>query len=887
MKNINFKKVYMENYCGYIEPMEFLFENSKITLISGKNGVGKSTVFSVIPFALYGITQTGQTATDVLNNKTEKNCKTECYFAIDNVNYKAVRGLKSPKAQVFAALFIDGKRDPIAKGAREVTNKIEELFVPKELFFNTVLFGQKVKSFFTDLPDSKQKEIFRKILQLDSYVDYQRKSSEKINVISDEISDIERIIDKIDASIDSLRFNIEKINNIISNRTVNHSEIKAFIEKLQNEKKIQEEYLYSLDEERENDQLQLLLDRKNSHENELVNLEALKNSKMSELSAQVTSKIAQLKEYHSTEISKCNNQLNDEINNIKNKLNQELADINKEISDLRENYLIEKNELSNKHNNAINNFNNLIQTKKDELRDIRDKFKDELNDILKNDHSQETKELNQETENFKNIEQLINDKINNLKNEISSLEKDLIIQKNKIDNSTNKIEQYEKSIELKSTICPTCHQPWDDVSHIQKSITKEKELLATFINIEKDIQSEITKYKQQIDNNTNDLKKDIDAFKICLDNIREKYVNVRNIHSDKIIELEQQQNLEYESILNKLISDKIIEEESYKTLLSELDNKYTKLADEQKQLKIDTEYKFGEMININESDNKNLIDNLDNRLNIAIETVSSKEAESKIVISKEFDDKEKELKDRIQNFEDNIVSVKHKIAVIESHKNKIKQTDDEINYANKELKQCEEDIQNNKNIIKETNDEITQKYNHKAEFENNIKDSKEKQKVCKFWKEAFSSSGIPSMLIDESIPFMNRQISDYLEQMSNGRYIVTFDTLHETKKGEFRDKISINVYDAETHSNSRVNLSGGQTKLIDIATILTLSDLQESVQKFKTNILLFDEIFDALDDENISNVSNMLRRILIDKSINIITHRHIDQVEADAIYNFG
>ena len=51
MKNINFRKVYMENYCGYIAPMEFEFENSKITLISGKNGIGKSTV--LVPYHLH------------------------------------------------------------------------------------------------------------------------------------------------------------------------------------------------------------------------------------------------------------------------------------------------------------------------------------------------------------------------------------------------------------------------------------------------------------------------------------------------------------------------------------------------------------------------------------------------------------------------------------------------------------------------------------------------------------------------------------------------------------------------------------------------------------------------------------------------------------------
>jgi len=153
--------------------------------------------------------------------------------------------------------------------------------------------------------------------------------------------------------------------------------------------------------------------------------------------------------------------------------------------------------------------------------------------------------------------------------------------------------------------------------------------------------------------------------------------------------------------------------------------------------------------------------------------------------------------------------------------------------------------------------------------------------VLEFWKTGFSSSGIPSMLIDESIPFMNKQVAEYLDMLTNGRYIVSFDTLAETKGGEFRDKISVRVLDTYTQANSRVQLSGGQTRIVDIATILTLGELQANMQNMKINILLFDEIFDALDDENIGYVAKVLNKLKDGKSIYIISHQHQDQVEAD------
>lgn len=150
-----------------------------------------------------------------------------------------------------------------------------------------------------------------------------------------------------------------------------------------------------------------------------------------------------------------------------------------------------------------------------------------------------------------------------------------------------------------------------------------------------------------------------------------------------------------------------------------------------------------------------------------------------------------------------------------------------------------------------------------------------------FWKTGFSSSGIPSMLIDEAIPFMNEKVAYYLDKFTNGRYIVSFDTMAATKAGEFRDKISVNVVDTYTRANSRIQLSGGQTRMIDIATILTLGDLQENIQDVSINILLFDEIFDSLDEENIGYVSKVLSTLKFGKSIYLISHRHEDQIEAD------
>lgn len=215
-----------------------------------------------------------------------------------------------------------------------------------------------------------------------------------------------------------------------------------------------------------------------------------------------------------------------------------------------------------------------------------------------------------------------------------------------------------------------------------------------------------------------------------------------------------------------------------------------------------------------------------------------------------------ELKSQIISTESDIKKYQELIEITKSEK-----------YDNSRLKSCY-------NKIKETMTEIENLKLKNIEL-------KKKQDILLFWKEAFSKSGIESMLIDESIPFMNERIAQYLNEISFGRYTVTFDTLKKLKNDEYCDKISLNVLDSITLSNSRENFSAGQLRILDIAIILTLCDLQSSVQDIKFNLLLFDEIFDTLDDENIYRVSKVLKNLTRNKCVLLISHRHIDQIETD------
>jgi|WetSurSiteA1Bulk_404760.scaffolds.fasta_scaffold00030_23 DNA repair exonuclease SbcCD ATPase subunit len=289
-------------------------------------------------------------------------------------------------------------------------------------------------------------------------------------------------------------------------------------------------------------------------------------------------------------------------------------------------------------------------------------------------------------------------------------------------------------------------------------------------------------------------------------------------------------------------------------------------------------------------------DDAEQRLQFALTKLNNMVLQKLSDISDDYVDKVESINKEIERLKRIKIEQNSVRTIIQQIESKINNQQMHINYMEKQLEEK-----------KKENFDLSQirSYEQKIKaYTAAIKESQDKLVVLErkvgivdFWKSAFSPTGIPSMLIDESIPFMNRRVTFYLDHLTNNRYLVSFDTLSAIKSGEIRDKISVNVLDTYTKANSRIQLSGGQTRLIDISIILTLGDLQAKMQDVSFNILLFDEIFDSLDEENIGFVSKVLTMIKegfkdpdtdlesLPRSIYLISHRHEDQLEADETLN--
>jgi DNA repair exonuclease SbcCD ATPase subunit len=551
-----------------------------------------------------------------------------------------------------------------------------------------------------------------------------------------------------------------------------------------------------------------------------------------------------------------------------------LKELNKLKDNLRNKIEIDKG-VYDDVNNQIDILSNLklefYKKQQEKIKNLHKSIED--NERLLNNWKKTLEQLKIKNE---DITEIIKE-LSKVQNELSGFDK----------NYSAKIESLEKQKELKmlelnSEVDKNKAKITFDFSEQSKLVNNKINEINQIIN-DKNLSNQNTQHN--IDLQINKLKSNQESLTNEIIEINNNILE-SNISSCPTCEQEISEDIKKKLIIKTENIQQTIEkkQDEINTLLSEkskINNKLKIQLDLLYKEKDEAKSKLNIIVDSERDAKKEIDEKLDN-LKIKVDLLVEQQ-KKKILDTKELEQKQ----------------LKEKEADLELRKTNQEKISEETNSVLNTITSLESEIKTSKSQLKnekETEYDETQLnsyINKKQELENAIKNKEEETVgleksiiLYDFWKAAFSSTGIPSMLIDDSIPFMNKKISKYLDLLTNGRYIVSFDTLDETKAGDYRDKISVHVIDTETGANSRIQLSGGQTRILDIATILTLGDLQTNIQDVKFNILLFDEIYDALDYDNAAYVSKVLNKLKIGKSIYVISHKHQDQLEPDEHLEF-
>lgn len=143
-------------------------------------------------------------------------------------------------------------------------------------------------------------------------------------------------------------------------------------------------------------------------------------------------------------------------------------------------------------------------------------------------------------------------------------------------------------------------------------------------------------------------------------------------------------------------------------------------------------------------------------------------------------------------------------------------------------------------------------------------------------RDAFGVNGIPAMIIEHTLPALEREANHILQRLTAGRMHVRFDTQRETKAGNLRETLDIIISD-EKGTRPYENFSGGEQFRVNFAIRVALSRMLAERAGVRLRSLFVDEGFGALDADGRQRLVEAVKAVQNEFDL-ILVITHIDEL---------
>lgn len=216
------------------EFLEIKLNKSQSTLVSGRNGSGKSTFLDAITYALYGKAYRNINKPQLINSITKKNCLVELEFDIGKKKYLVRRGMNPGIFEIYC----NNKLINQDAQSRDYQKEFEKtiLRLPEKIFRQVIVLGNAGFTPFFNLPAANRRQIIEDLLDIQIFSIMNAILKDKIYYNKQEIKDAEnekkRLADKLDIikkHEEDLRVQTEDLIKLQQNRIENcQDEIEKF-----------------------------------------------------------------------------------------------------------------------------------------------------------------------------------------------------------------------------------------------------------------------------------------------------------------------------------------------------------------------------------------------------------------------------------------------------------------------------------------------------------------------------------------------------------------------------------------------------------------------------------------------------------------------------------
>jgi len=153
------------------------------------------------------------------------------------------------------------------------------------------------------------------------------------------------------------------------------------------------------------------------------------------------------------------------------------------------------------------------------------------------------------------------------------------------------------------------------------------------------------------------------------------------------------------------------------------------------------------------------------------------------------------------------------------------------------------------------------------------KEADRQRRLYRHLRRAFGKHGIPSLIIEETLPEIEERANVLLERLTDGKMHVRLETLKDKKTGGTKETLEIIITDEQGVPRPYETFSGGESFRVNFALRLALAQLLAERSGVRVRTLVIDEGFGTQDREGIERLVEAIQTVRTDFSkILVITH---------------
>ncbi len=138
---------------------------------------------------------------------------------------------------------------------------------------------------------------------------------------------------------------------------------------------------------------------------------------------------------------------------------------------------------------------------------------------------------------------------------------------------------------------------------------------------------------------------------------------------------------------------------------------------------------------------------------------------------------------------------------------------------------------------------------------------------------AFGKHGIPSLIIEQTLPELEARANELLERLTDGRMHVYLRTQRTKKSGGTKETLDIIITDEQGAARPYETFSGGEAFRVDFALRLALAQLLAERSGVRVRTLVIDEGFGTQDPQGLQLLIEAIQAVQSDfDKILVITH---------------